>query len=131
MLFSGVYKLWEDPLIVSCMVGSENHALAINQPADVIVHESWVSTWRSLPAMFRFRLEAREAGKRAHFMACAADSNRVLRTALLPGGLINISIYIDHKLYGIRDVEKQFDAIYPARMEYYKRLHLASAVKSL
>ncbi|HXT70280.1 MAG TPA: glycosyltransferase [Vicinamibacterales bacterium] len=131
MLFSGVYKLWEDPLIVSCMVGSEQHALAIDKSADIILHESWLSTWRSLAGLMRYRWTASRAGKRVHFMGCAVESERLRRRSLMPGALINISIYIDHKLYDIRPTPKKFDAIYPARMEYYKRLHLASDVKSL
>lgn len=131
MQFSGVYNLWEDPLIVSCLIGSEEDALAIRRPADIVLHESWLTTWRSVPALLRYRWHAARGSKRMHFMACGLDSERVRRRSLLPGALVNISVYIDHKLCSIRPTPKKFDAIYPARMEYYKRLHLAAEVKSL
>ncbi len=131
MLFSGVYKFWDDPLIVSCQIGSEQHALAIAHPADIILHESWLPTLRSLPALLRYRWQASRGGKRVHFMGCGADADRLLRRCLLPGTLVNISVYIDHKVYDIRPTPKRFDAIYPARMESYKRLHLAADVRSL
>lgn len=131
MLFSGVYHLWEDPLIVSCQIGSEQHALAIRHPAEVILHESWLPTLRSLPALFKYRWNAARGGKRVHFMGCGADADRLLRRVWLPGTLVNISVYIDERATTIKPVEKIYDAIYPARMEWYKRLALAAEVKSL
>ena len=48
MLFSGVYVLWEDPLIVSCLHGAEMYsALNFTRRADILLHPTWLITTRS------------------------------------------------------------------------------------
>jgi hypothetical protein len=54
MLFSGVYVLWNDPLIVSCLGETELlAALRVPRAADVIVHSPWLLTAKSLSKLFR------------------------------------------------------------------------------
>ncbi len=132
MLFSGVYILWNDPLIVSCMGDRQaSAALRIPRVTDVIVHPEWLLTPRSLPRLLRFWLEGRRRGKRLHFMACADESNRMLRSIGLSGDLVSISTYINEHVFRISGAEKRYDAVYAARMVKYKRLHLAASVRSL
>jgi glycosyltransferase involved in cell wall biosynthesis len=132
MLFNGVYVLWPDPLIVSCLGHAETiAALRIPKSADVIVHPTWLPTMRSLPQLFRHRVRAAQSGKRVHFMCDAESTNRLLRRFGFPGELVAISGYINEHKYRITGAAKSYDAVYAARMAPYKRLHLAAKVPSL
>jgi glycosyltransferase involved in cell wall biosynthesis len=132
MLFSGLYVLWPDPLVVSCLDGAElMAALRIPRSADVIAHPTWLLTYQSLPRIVRNVVRARQLGKRIHFMACADESHRLLRRLGLRGRLVNISAYLDERTWRITGAAKEYDAVYAARMAAYKRLHLASKVSSL
>ncbi len=132
MLFSGVYVLWTDPLIVSCWGDSQvSAALHIPRAADVIVHPEWLLTPRGLPRLLRFWFEGKRLGKRLHFMTCADESNRMLRRIGLPGDLVSASTYINEHAFRISGGEKRYDAVYAAQMKTFKRLHLAALVHSL
>jgi len=132
MLFSGVYELWPDPLVVSCLDGAEvTAAFSIPRQADVLVHPAWMQTARTIPRLIRDSLRARKLGKRVHFMCCSPESDRLLRRLHFPGALVSISAYLNESLYRITEDPKQYDAVYAARMAPYKRLHLASQVPSL
>ncbi len=133
MLFSGVYMLWEDPLIISCQGAAElSSALLICKPAHVLYSPTWLWTLRSLPRLFVQWLEARRSGKTLHFMDNAQDSNRMLRRLNFPGDLVSINAYTNEYLFRITNERaKRFDAVYTAGMVPYKRLHLAAKVPSL
>jgi glycosyltransferase involved in cell wall biosynthesis len=132
MLFSGVYELWPDPLVVSCLDGAEMMAaFRIPRQADILVHPAWMQTARTLPRLIRDSVRAGNFGKRAHFMCCSPESDRLLRTLRFPGALVSISAYLNESLYRVTDAPKQYDAVYAARMAPYKRLHLAAQVSSL
>lgn len=132
MLFSGVYELWPDPLIVSCL-GPEllELAFAIPHEADVLYHPTWLITTRNLPRLFRYRLGASQHRKRVHVLPSADREATLLRPLGFRGVLVNISAYISEQDYTITGEAKQYDAIYAGRMVDYKRLWLASGVKNL
>ena len=132
MLFSGVYELWPDPLIVSCL-GPEQTDLAfgIPQPADVLFHPTWLITARAVPRLLRYRLEGVRRDKRLHVMPCADREATLLGALGFPGALVNISAYINDQDFTITREPKRYDAVYAARMIGYKRLWLASGVRSL
>lgn len=132
MLFSGVYLLSEDPLIVSCQGAAEiRAALGIPRPADILLHPTWLITAKSLPGFLRFRWLAARKGKTLHFMRNAEQEDRLLRRLRVPGDLVNIASYIDDQAFRITGEAKRYDAVYAARMVGYKRLWLAGSVRSL
>jgi glycosyltransferase involved in cell wall biosynthesis len=88
-------------------------------------------TPRHLPRLLRYWLEGKRRGKQVHFMACADESNRLLRRIGLPGDLVNASSYINEHKFCIGDQDKRYDAVYAAQMQKFKRLHLAALVRSL
>lgn len=132
MLFSGVYELWPDPLIVSCQ-GPELMELALQIPgrADILHHPPSLTMARTLPRLYSYRLQAPRRQKRVHFMSNADQETTLLRRARLPGTLVNMSIYINDRAYTVTGDEKQYDAVYAAQMLEVKRLWLAAAVRSL
>jgi glycosyltransferase involved in cell wall biosynthesis len=132
MLFSGLYVLWPDPLVVSCLHGPEMYsALRIPRTADVLLHPTWLITRRTLPSLLAYAARARLKGKRTHFMCCADESDRLLRRWGFPGVLVGLAAYLNEHSFHIADSEKRYDAVYAARMAPYKRLYLASDVRSL
>ena len=133
MLFSGVYILWEDPLILSCQGSAElSVAFQIRRPAHILYSPTWLWTLRSLPRLFFKWLQARRSGKVLHFMDNARQSNGMLRQLNFPGDLISINAYIDEHLFRItNDRQKKYDAVYAAGMVPYKRLYLAAKIPSL
>jgi len=132
MLFSGVYALWEDPLILSCQGSAELlSALQFRRPKHILFSPTWLWTPRNLPELYRFRWQAARSGKSLHFMDNAVESNRMLRRLWFPGDLANINLYVNEHVFTIRPQPKVYDAVYAAQMAPYKRLHLAADIPRL
>jgi glycosyltransferase involved in cell wall biosynthesis len=132
VLFSGLYVLWQDPLIVSCLHGAEMFsAIRMRRQADILLHPTWLITPQTLPSLASYAIKSRLNGKRAHFMCCADESDRLLRRWRFPGVLVGLSAYLNERTFDTSGAPKAYDAVYAARMVKYKRLHLAADVKSL
>jgi glycosyltransferase involved in cell wall biosynthesis len=132
MLFSGVYELWEDPLILSCQGSPElRTALNFRRPKHILFSPTWLWTLKNLPELFRFRWQAAQSGKSLHLMDNAVQSNRMLRALGFPGDLANINLYVNEHIFTIRPQAKTHDAVYAAQMAPYKRLHLAAKIPRL
>jgi glycosyltransferase involved in cell wall biosynthesis len=132
MLFSGVYVLWENPLIISCQGEAELLSiLRLRRPADVLFSPTWLWTVKSLPRLLFYWRQARRSGKALHFMCNEPQSNRMLRRLRLPGDLVSINAYVNEHVFRITEERKTYDAVYAARMVPYKRLHLAAKIPRL
>jgi glycosyltransferase involved in cell wall biosynthesis len=132
MRFNGVYVLWEDPLVLSCF-GEHDRArfLRLKVEATVLCFFSWLQTWRSTPRLVRDYVVGRARRKSLHFMTNSPDEERVLRSCGLPTALVNHNAYIDERVFVPTGAAKEYDAVYTAQMQPFKRLHLATQVPSL
>jgi hypothetical protein len=133
MLFNGLYVLWEDPLILSCLGRHDRgRFLALKPRADVLCFPSWLQTWGTVPGMLRDYAVGRRHRKRLHFMSASPDEFRVLGSLRLPGALISQNAYIDERTFKpLPAATKRFSAVYSAQMQSFKRLHLAADLPSL
>jgi len=131
--FYGLYVLWEDPLIVSCLVGSKQEEAVHNlkASADVIYHPTWLWTYKNLPWFLKQKALNFLTNKKAHFACCSKQEQDFLSSVGLKSILSNISGYINERDFSMGSLSKTYDAIYAARMVDYKRMDLASEIKSL
>jgi glycosyltransferase involved in cell wall biosynthesis len=132
MLFNGVYVLWEDPLVLSCL-GEYDRArfLDLKLRATVLCFPEWLRTWRRLPSMIRDYVVGRRLGKSIHYLCCSPDEHRVLKVSGLPGTLVSQNTYIDERIFKATGAAKRFDAVYAAQMKPFKRLQLTAKVAPL
>jgi glycosyltransferase involved in cell wall biosynthesis len=132
MLFNGVYVLWEDPLVLSCLGRYDrSRFLSLKLRADVLCFPEWLRSWRDVPAMIRDSALGRRHGKSLHFMCCSPDEERILKRLPMPSALVSQNAYVDERTFRPVAVEKEFDAVYVAQMKPFKRLELAAAVPRL
>ena len=133
MKFYGYYILWEDPLIVSCFANplETRAALSLSDPADILLHPTWLWTARSIPSLYLSKVSATFKNKKVHFV-CSSERERILLGRFgLSSFVSSISTYINEQVFTHIDVTKEYDAIYAAGMFPYKRLELAADVKNL
>jgi glycosyltransferase involved in cell wall biosynthesis len=132
MLFSGVYILWPDPLVVSVMDDAEVGALLrMRATGHILYSPAWIWTYRNLPGLARLRWEAARKSKTLHFMCCARETDRMLRRFRFPGRHVSISSYVNEHVFQVTHEAKEYDAVYAAAMVPYKRMHLAREVARL
>ena len=132
MLFNGLYVLWDEPLIVSCFGASDRaRFLDLRHQGTVLCFPAWFQDYSSLPSMIRDLLKARYRGKSLHFICNSFEEDRLRRRLGLPGALISQNAYISERVFHPIGVAKEFDAVYTAQMESFKRLNLAASVDSL
>jgi hypothetical protein len=132
MQVNGVYVLWEDPLVLSCL-GQHDRSrfLRLKPQATVLCFPTWLQTWRSVPGIVRDYLAGRRHGKSLHFMSCSPDEDRILRRLGIPGALVSQNAYVNEHIFRPTGTAKSFDAVYTAQMQPFKRLQLAAEVRSL
>jgi glycosyltransferase involved in cell wall biosynthesis len=132
MLFNGVYVLWEDPLVLSCFGESDRaRFLALKPKSIMLCFPAWNQTWTNIPRIIRDIGTGLRLGKSLHFMSASPSEKRLLRTVRIPGTLVSHNTYVNERVFRPVDVSKDFDAVYAAQMQPFKRLHLAQKVSSL
>jgi glycosyltransferase involved in cell wall biosynthesis len=132
MQFNGVYVLWEEPLVLSCLGHHDRtRFLELRPTAIMLCFPSWLQTWRDLPRMFRDYVVGRRRRKFLHFMSCSHDEERVLRPLGLPGALVSQNAYVNEHTFIPTGAPKEFDAVYTAQMLPFKRMHLAAQIPAL
>jgi glycosyltransferase involved in cell wall biosynthesis len=110
MQFSGVYVLWEEPLVFSCFGDHDrSRFLRLKPRASILSFPAWL----------------------LHFMRNSLDEERLLGKLRLPGGFVSQNAYVNEHIFRPTSAAKQYAAVYTAQMKPFKRLHLAAHLRSL
>jgi len=135
ILYMFDYVLWNSVL------GSEDNALLPvyhkyrNRPVYLLVGFSWFHEGPNhLADVVRMHDQhmRRYPGHRVIYLANTENQRRVLEAAGLRSTFVNHNAFVDPEIYRpLPEVPKRFDAIYDARVDPFKRHHLAAKTESL
>lgn len=133
MKFYGLYILWEEPLIVSCLAGPLQERAVHNlvQKADVLYHPTWLWTFKNLPWFLKQIYLQQVTNKKAHFICSSKEEQKMLSRVKIKSSLSSISGYVNEHDFSIGQAPKVYDAIYAAQMVDYKRVELAKNIENL
>lgn len=125
-----VYKLSESPLVIMGSFATFEQASKIQRPFTYIYHNAgWIR-----PGQLRryLRIARRFRGHAKIFFATNEPSEAIwLRLFGLQAACFNHNLHVRENFFVPLSQPKQFDAVYAAQMAPFKRLHLASQVRSL
>ena len=136
MLFHGYYRLNDSPPIVSTWDDAALRYLAgqsSREPVYCLVHLPWnhAVSHRMLRKKLLFAW-LRYRGLRP-LLITNSPAEEAYRSQFSIAGFQGISyVYTNEKAYSVEpDVAKQYDAVYTAQLQPFKRLHLAAEVEKL
>lgn len=125
-----VYTLCESPLVVTGSFAAFRQACKIPRPFTYIHHNAdWIR-----PGNLRryLRMARCFRGHAKIFFATNEPSEaRWLRLCGLQAGCFSHNLHVRENFFVPSSQPKQFDAVYAAQMAPFKRLHLASRIRSL
>ncbi len=136
MLFHGYYRLNESPPVVSTWDDAALHHLAgqpNREPLHCLVHLPWdhavahrMLRKKLLFAWLRYR------GLRPLLVTNSPTEDAYRRRFGIPGFRGISYVYTDEKAYSVEPgIAKQYDAVYTAQLQPFKRLELAAEVERL